>query len=387
MKLWLLKRTSLLQRAATKVNHILCTRIIPSTPNVTTLCVIEQSSGYLKKITERLIPPLRCAIVVRRHDQWPSYRPADEIFFPSLQRLWVVWHAIYWPEIAAILASKAPNLMELGVTHPPSLSDANLFPKDPESLRHLRIFRWRSWSIYRAPRPYLGQFLKSLSPQLTQVSIRGFPIDLAGEQTIDISKLSAFSLEQRWVRSLELGILDQLETPGLCSSLKRFVLRCPSWGAEEVKRLFDALAYLRDSLKELFLYLPSYSTAKLIHIAKSTPRLESLHVVSDWWCTQDGPSWIKTPPFSDLANEVRSVGPQSLELRAWKLLDLTIRQRILDSSSNMELIDSIASFVPSIYSFYGLGHKKFQPSIERPLPDVDRMSMECGTSSWIQDDL
>ncbi|KAH8822368.1 hypothetical protein DL96DRAFT_1620837 [Flagelloscypha sp. PMI_526] len=155
--------------------------------------------------------------------------------------------------------------------------------------------------------------------------------------------------------SSERGMLEQLETPGLCQNLRRFVLRCLEWKSSEMIRLFDGLAQLGSSLRELFLFLPSYSTNWLLRIAKSTPRLESLHlVIAKQWYTNDGRSFIVHIPYSIFAKEVVSECGMDPELQAWKLCDITIRELGYDMrapESNAILMTAIASVVTTIYSF------------------------------------
>ena len=66
---------------------------------------------------------------------------------------------------------------------------------------------------------------------------------------------------------------------------------------------------------------------------------------------------MKNIPFSIFAQEVVSAFTKSPELQAWKLCDLTIRPLYVDPPwSNIALMRAIASVIPTIYSFYGLGY-------------------------------
>jgi hypothetical protein len=118
-------------------------------------------------------------------------------------------------------------------------------------------------------------------PQLRHISIQMWYFSSSeNDKTFDISKLHSFSLDMnRIFGSIERRILEQLEMPGLCNSLRRLVLRCPIWGETEMQRLFRSLEHVKDSLEELSLFIPSYSTDWLLQIATSTPKLESLHLV------------------------------------------------------------------------------------------------------------
>ncbi|KAH8822423.1 hypothetical protein DL96DRAFT_1620932 [Flagelloscypha sp. PMI_526] len=332
-------------------------------------------------------------IVIRQMNTWPSYCPTEDMTFPSLIRLRVRWdRTASWPNVAAILASKSPCLEELGLCvmydHPDKTS---ILPDDPKSLPRLRIFRWiMPGSHSRMPTCVL-LFLKAFTLQLSSLSIRTWNTSF-DEVALDISKLHSFSYQLVPGNGfIQTNILEQLETPGLCNVLTKLVLRCAHWPASQTQRLLGALANLSSSLKELTLFLQLYCTDWLIRIAQSTPRLESLClVIAEGWRTDVQSASARTIPYSIFADEVLSLGPQSLELRAWKLLDLTIRPQfksIQTPELSIQLMRAISSVVPSIYSFYGLGHMRFEPMDEHPLPITENAPKDGYIFDWIGEDL
>ncbi|KAH8822422.1 hypothetical protein DL96DRAFT_1620930, partial [Flagelloscypha sp. PMI_526] len=407
---WLLERTPFPEKLAKTLNKTLCTRVLPSLPNITTLVIIEGGFSIPRAIKGSTPVPPRCSyfdviwsqysatlttleIIIYRENTWPCYCPAEGLVFPSLMRLRVMWDmTASWPNVAAILASKSPGLEELGLyvtdDHP---DNADILPDDPKSLSRLRIFRWMMPGSYSRTPTCVLLFLKAFTPQLIQLSIRTWN-PLSDEVVLDISKLRLFSFEiGRGSASMQTMILEQLETPGLCRSLVKLVLRCVNWPIPQAQRLLGALAHLNGTLKELTLFLPLYCTDWLIRIARSMPRLESLYlVIGKGWRIDDRSGFTHTIPHSVFAQEVLSLGIQSLELRTWKLLDLTIRPQFNSAQMpelNIELMRAISSVVPSIYSFYALGHMRFDPTDERRLFNVENRPKDGYMSNWSGEDL
>ncbi|KAH8822380.1 hypothetical protein DL96DRAFT_1620864 [Flagelloscypha sp. PMI_526] len=365
--------------------HTLCTQTLPSIDAITALAIVEGFPFLRAPKGETTYP--RCTylnaawslcsaklttleITIYFETQWPSYRPADDISFPSLSRLRVEWcNATYWPNVPAILASKAPNLEELEVSMSSSLLDDSILPKDPQLLPLLKTFNWSTSFLFRSPYGWLSSpptyilsFLKAFKPQLKHISIQTWDcFDFDDEDILDISNLHSLSLGLfRGCKSIEINMLEQLEAPGFYSSLQELDLNCSEWRAVDVERLFDALVHLQGSLWRLLLYLPSYSTSWLTHISRSTPSLESLHlVIKGSWSTEDGQPFTPDTPYSLLVNDVVSASTQFPELLNWRLRDITIKDSY-PGSLNTELMRAIASVVTTIYSFRGRGNMELE---------------------------
>ncbi|KAH8822363.1 hypothetical protein DL96DRAFT_1819862 [Flagelloscypha sp. PMI_526] len=360
--------------AIDKMTKSVCGRIT-SLPDMQTVSIIE--SAVLEKLTKspsKSSLPSRCSyldiiwsrssdylttleIWVAAETMWPIYCPDEKTVLSSLRILRVRWKEDVNSRAPLGLTSKAPNLEELTLFQPPSL-DSNDLPSDSSFLPRLNFFRWVDLA-YQDPLAYgaMDAFFQAFSSQLQAVALRTSRIS-GIQEVLPVTALESLSLDLAGSLFLHReAIFERLETMG--HKLRTLVLQCMSWRAAHVDWLFQALGGL-PSLRNLTLFLPSYSTALMVALAKSTRNLESLRlVIAGAFITSNGAQYTAMVPYETFASEVKYISNR-LELSQWKLRDLAIRGHAGNSaaSSIVSILMAISDVVPTLFSFNGSGNMR-----------------------------
>ncbi|KAH8814584.1 hypothetical protein DL96DRAFT_417626 [Flagelloscypha sp. PMI_526] len=356
---------------------------IPLMTNVKTLRVTEAMPSHLFRASlsrcfymefawSSLAPLLTCLELsfLWSSSDWKPHWPLgpspqnNPPALPNLQIFRVTFPKSHEPhgiiiEVGRLLATM-PLLQELSYTFAPILpSSSALLPRKRTSFPNLHTFNWRAKPVdtmfqaaavqwHQTSRRLLHPFFLEFGDHLRNITITPYVQNIGFSEILNLSALNTFRIDFDASRDPSLVAKHLLRS---CTSLTHLELNCSTFQVDQVEGLISKNLSSRSGMPNLVrlrLKVPKYEIGILKQIAANCPSLLSLSMDC---ATPRGWSMIMKDRVAELQDaSARFVG--------WRLRDLSLNWRTVDKGDILELLLAFQYVMPSIRSFFGLGHTR-----------------------------